>query len=111
LVAAKIPEGVIRETLSQIKVDGAQNPAKLFTYKMQRYALDRRGLDFQTKTFGVSRKRGKMTAYPEPAMIRNYPEPRDMRKMTFVYRNRTNTYLLNSHLSFLHTCYELLTKS
>jgi hypothetical protein len=39
LVAAKIPEGVIREALSQIKVDGAQDPAKLFTYRMQRYAL------------------------------------------------------------------------
>jgi hypothetical protein len=39
LVAAKIPEGVIRETLSQIKVDGAQDPARLFTYRMQRYAL------------------------------------------------------------------------
>jgi DNA-binding transcriptional ArsR family regulator len=39
LVAAKIPEGVIRETLSQIKVDGARDPAKLFTYRMQRYAL------------------------------------------------------------------------
>ena len=39
LVAAKIPEGVIRETLSEVRVDGARNPAKLFTYKMQRYAL------------------------------------------------------------------------
>ncbi len=39
LVAAKIPEGVIQETLSQIKVDGARDPAKLFTYRMQRYAF------------------------------------------------------------------------
>jgi hypothetical protein len=39
LVAAKIPEGVIRETLSQIRVDGAKDPPKLFTYRMQRYAL------------------------------------------------------------------------
>jgi len=39
LVAAKIPEGVIRETLSEVRVDGARNPAKLFTYKIQRYAL------------------------------------------------------------------------
>jgi DNA-binding transcriptional ArsR family regulator len=39
LVAAKIPEGVIRETLSQIRVDGAKDPARLFTYRMQRYAL------------------------------------------------------------------------
>jgi hypothetical protein len=39
LVAAKIPEPVIRKTLSEIRVDGARDPAKLFTYKMQRYAL------------------------------------------------------------------------
>jgi hypothetical protein len=39
LVAAKIPEGVIRETLSEVKADGARSPAKLFTYKIQRYAL------------------------------------------------------------------------
>jgi DNA-binding MarR family transcriptional regulator len=44
LVAAKIPEGVIRETLSQIKVDGAQDPARLFTYRMQRYALTKQKL-------------------------------------------------------------------
>jgi hypothetical protein len=39
LVAAKIPEQVIRETLSAVRVDGARSPAKLFTYKIQRYAL------------------------------------------------------------------------
>ena len=39
LVAAKVPEQVIRETLSEIRSDGARNPAKLFTYKIQRYAL------------------------------------------------------------------------
>jgi hypothetical protein len=39
LVAAKIPEQVIREVLSEVKVDGARNPASLFTYKIQRYAL------------------------------------------------------------------------
>jgi hypothetical protein len=39
LVAAKIPEHVIRETLSEVRVDGARDPAKLFTYKIQRYAL------------------------------------------------------------------------
>jgi hypothetical protein len=32
LVAAKIPEGVIRETLAEVKADGARSPAKLFTY-------------------------------------------------------------------------------
>ena len=44
LVAAKIPEPVIREALSSIRVDGAENPAKLFTYKMQRYALGKSNL-------------------------------------------------------------------
>jgi hypothetical protein len=39
LVAAKILEGVIRETLSEVRVDGARDPARLFTYKIQRYAL------------------------------------------------------------------------
>ena len=39
LVAAKIPEQVIREVLSEVRVDGAKSPAKLFTYKIQRYAL------------------------------------------------------------------------
>jgi phage replication O-like protein O len=63
LVAAKIPETVIREAISAIRVDGAEHPARLFTYKMQRYALGRSGLDSRTKTFGVSRKRGKVTAY------------------------------------------------
>jgi DNA-binding transcriptional ArsR family regulator len=44
LVAAKIPEGVIRETLSEVKADGARDPARLFTYKMQRYALTQQKL-------------------------------------------------------------------
>jgi hypothetical protein len=39
LVAAKIPEQVIREVLSGVRSDGARSPAKLFTYKIQRYAL------------------------------------------------------------------------
>jgi len=42
LVAAKIPESVIRETLAAIKADGARHPARLFTYRMQRYALEQR---------------------------------------------------------------------
>jgi hypothetical protein len=41
LVARKIPEATIRQSLSEIKSDGAQNPAKLFTYKMKRSALER----------------------------------------------------------------------
>ena len=42
LVAAKIPEQVIREVLSEVRVDGARSPAKLFTYKIKRYALEAR---------------------------------------------------------------------
>jgi hypothetical protein len=42
LVAAKVPESVIRDALSAIKVDGARKPARLFTYKMQQYALMQR---------------------------------------------------------------------
>src|SRR5262249_49604090 len=44
LVAAKIPEQVIRETLAELKSDGAKSPARLFTYKIQRYALTRQKL-------------------------------------------------------------------
>ena len=46
LVAAKIPEQVIRETLSEIKVDGARNPAKVFVHRIKEYALakSKRGL-------------------------------------------------------------------
>jgi hypothetical protein len=42
LVAAKVPEQVIRETLAEVRVDGARDPARLFTYKIQRYALEAR---------------------------------------------------------------------
>jgi len=44
LVAAKIPEQVIRETLAEVKADGARSPARLFTYKIQRYALAKQKL-------------------------------------------------------------------
>jgi phage replication O-like protein O len=39
LVARKIPEANIRQALSEIKADGADSPAKLFTFKMKKYAL------------------------------------------------------------------------
>jgi hypothetical protein len=42
LVAAKIPEHLIREALAEVKTDGARSPAKLFTYKIKRYALEAR---------------------------------------------------------------------
>lgn len=41
LVARKIPEAAIRQALAELKADGAQHPAKLFTYKMKRHALER----------------------------------------------------------------------
>jgi len=41
LVAAKVPEQVIREVLAEVRVDGARSPARLFTYKIQRYALSK----------------------------------------------------------------------
>ncbi len=62
LVAAKIPEAVIREALSAIRVDGAEHPAKLFTFKMQRYALGRVGQDSNMKSVEAP-KRGKGSAY------------------------------------------------
>ena len=39
LVAAKIPELAIRHALAEIKGDGARYPARVFTYRMQQYAL------------------------------------------------------------------------
>lgn len=38
LVASRVPEQVIRQTLSEIKADGANEPAKVFTYRMKQYA-------------------------------------------------------------------------
>ena len=38
LVAQKIPEAVIRHTLSELKTGGAKTPARVFTSKMMRYA-------------------------------------------------------------------------
>jgi hypothetical protein len=40
LVAAKVPEQVILETLAEVRADGARSPARLFTYKIKRYALE-----------------------------------------------------------------------
>lgn len=41
LIAKKIPESVIRQMLSEIKTDGARDPAKLFTYKIGKYAEEK----------------------------------------------------------------------
>lgn len=38
LVASKVPYTVIHRTLSEIKADGADHPAKVFTYRMREYA-------------------------------------------------------------------------
>lgn len=41
LVAAKVPEQVIRKTLSEIRNDGARSPARVFAHRMKQYAADR----------------------------------------------------------------------
>jgi hypothetical protein len=43
LIASRIPENNIRQVLSEMKADGANNPAKLFTWKMKRFALILKG--------------------------------------------------------------------
>lgn len=40
LVAGKIPEAVIRKALAEIKIDGARYPERVFTHRMQKYALE-----------------------------------------------------------------------
>lgn len=39
LVAAKVPESVIRQTLAEIRADGARRPERVFTQRMKLYAL------------------------------------------------------------------------
>ena len=39
LVAAKVPASDIRKALAEIKADGANEPAKVFTYRMNKYAI------------------------------------------------------------------------
>ena len=41
LVARRVPEHVIYGALSEIRADGAREPAKVFTYRMNRYGYDR----------------------------------------------------------------------
>ena len=40
LVAAKVPEPVVRKTLSEIRHDGARFPARVFAHWMKQYAAD-----------------------------------------------------------------------
>ena len=42
-VAAKVPETAIRKMISEIKVDGAEYPAKLFTHKVKLYGERKKG--------------------------------------------------------------------
>jgi hypothetical protein len=53
LVAAKVPEQVILETLSEVRADGARSPARLFTYKIKRYALERARGEFEKSKKGL----------------------------------------------------------
>jgi DNA-binding transcriptional ArsR family regulator len=55
LVAAKVPEQVIRETLAAVRADGARDPAKLFTYKIKQYALERSRGEFEKQKQGLLR--------------------------------------------------------
>lgn len=41
LVASKVPGQIIRQALAEIKADGAHNPAKVFTFRMNQYALNK----------------------------------------------------------------------
>jgi len=40
MIAARVPEQVIHQVLSEIKADGAIDAPKLFTHKMKSYALN-----------------------------------------------------------------------
>ena len=44
LVASHIPEFVIHTNLAEIIADGAENPARLFTYRMTKYAEEKLGM-------------------------------------------------------------------
>jgi len=51
LVASRIPEQIIRRTLSEIKVDGAKSPAKVFTYRMKLHAQEQQKSSSFASTF------------------------------------------------------------
>lgn len=59
LVAAKVPESEIHRALAEVRQDGARNPAKLFTHKMQSYALA------QVKK-RIGERRSRAVTSPEP---------------------------------------------
>jgi len=39
LVAAKVPEDTVRQMLSEVRADGAEHPAKVFTHKVKVWAV------------------------------------------------------------------------
>ena len=49
MVAAKVPEPVIRKALAEIKVDGARYPERVFTFRMQQYAVAQHKKTLYTK--------------------------------------------------------------
>ena len=49
MVAVKVPEPVIRKALAEIKADGARFPERVFTYRMQQYALAQHKKTLYTK--------------------------------------------------------------
>lgn len=67
LVARKIPETVIRQFLSEIKSDGAKNPARLFTYKINKYASEKLS---QTKSHDLlEQKKNLFKSFKNPSDI------------------------------------------
>lgn len=40
LVARKVPERIIRGALAEIRIDGANDPPRVFTYRMSRFASE-----------------------------------------------------------------------
>jgi phage replication O-like protein O len=57
LVASKVPERVIRYALAEIKADGARQPERVFTYRMQQYALDQHKKTLYTQPIQPPKKR------------------------------------------------------
>lgn len=49
MVAAKVPEPVIRKALAEVRADGARFPERVFTFRMQQYAIAQHKKTLYTK--------------------------------------------------------------
>jgi hypothetical protein len=63
LVAAKVPESIIRHALSEIKQGGARYPARVFTSLMKSYAAERADPRVQSFHSTMQDLRNKMTLH------------------------------------------------